>query len=106
MENQFKGTKGEWKVVEHSWSDTSIVCGDYTVATKSIYYEATEDTQEELEDIVSNNFRLISCAPEMLEVLQGLVSDVDNLLGDHDIEWQQAGYLAEAKQLIKKATTI
>lgn len=37
-----------------------------------------------------------------LEVLKGLVSDVGNLLGENAIEWQQAGYLEEAKLLIKR----
>jgi hypothetical protein len=45
--------------------------------------------------------------PELLDVLQGLVSDVGNLLcdvADLDFEWQQAGYYETAKELIKKAT--
>ena len=38
------------------------------------------------------------------ETLQGLVSDVNNLLSEYDIEWQQAGYLNYAKQLLKNET--
>lgn len=38
----------------------------------------------------------------VIEILEGLVTDVDNLLNENDIEWQQAGYLNEAKQLITK----
>lgn len=52
--------KQNWEVVEHSWSDTSIMCGDKTICTMSIYDEATEETQEELEDEVSRNFKLIA----------------------------------------------
>jgi len=39
---------------------------------------------------------------EYIDVISGLVSDVDNLLSEHDIEWQQAGYLEEAKRLLKE----
>ena len=37
----------------------------------------------------------------VIEILEGLVTDVDNLLNENDIEWQQAGYLNEAKQFLK-----
>lgn len=67
---EFKGTKGKFEVIEHNWSDTSLVCGEKTIATISIYDEATEETQEDLENEVSANFMLLSKAPEMLEMLQ------------------------------------
>lgn len=41
---------------------------------------------------------LILKAPELLETLKGLVIDVGNLLGENDIEWQQAGYYNYAKE--------
>lgn len=42
---------------------------------------------------------------ELLGMLKGLVSDVSGLLSDYDIEWQQAGYYNEGKELINKHTT-
>jgi len=39
---------------------------------------------------------------ELLNTLYGLVSDVGNLLSDYDIEWQQAGYYNQAKELLSK----
>jgi len=45
-----------------------------------------------------------SKAPEMFEMLKGLVSDVENLLSEHNIEWQQSGYLTSSKQLLTKIT--
>lgn len=103
---EFKNEK--WEVVEHSWSDTSIYNQDgKTICTLSIDDEdTTEENQEERENEVSETFNLIACAPELLETLCGLVSDVQNLIQEHDIEWQQAGYYNHAIELIKKATTI
>lgn len=37
----------------------------------------------------------------VIEILEGLVTDVDNLLNENDIDWQQAGYFNEAKQFLK-----
>lgn len=103
--SKFKNIK--WEVIEHSWSDTSIYDQDGNViCTKSIYDEASEETQDELESIVSDNFKLIAAAPEMLDVIMNLVSDFNNLLGENpDFEYQQAGYLNQAKELIKRLTT-
>ena len=39
---------------------------------------------------------------ELVSVLDGLVSDVENLLSENDIEWQQAGYHETAKELLKR----
>jgi hypothetical protein len=39
---------------------------------------------------------------ELVSVLDGLVSDVGNLLSENDIEWQQAGYYETAKVLLKR----
>lgn len=36
----------------------------------------------------------------LINTLKGLVSDVDTLLSDDGIEWQQAGYFNHAKQLL------
>lgn len=55
--------------------------------------------------IVNQSFELadVMCKNEneVIEVLDGLVSDVGNLLSEHDIEWQHAGYYEEAKRLLK-----
>jgi hypothetical protein len=37
----------------------------------------------------------------VVETLKGLVNDVDTLLSDEGIEWQQAGYFNQAKEVIK-----
>lgn len=37
----------------------------------------------------------------VIDTLKGLVSDVNNLLSENDIEWQQAGYFIQAKEVLK-----
>lgn len=37
----------------------------------------------------------------VIDTLKGLVSDVNNLLSENDIEWQQAGYFNQAKEVLK-----
>lgn len=53
-------TKGKWEVVENSWSDTSIVIDLNTVLNISIYEDATEENQEELESEMNANIELIA----------------------------------------------
>lgn len=38
----------------------------------------------------------------LIDTLKGLVCDVNNLLGEHDIEWLQAGYFNSAKILLEQ----
>lgn len=69
----FKGSKGIWKVEEHSWSDTSVLCNEKTVCSISISEEATEENQEELENEALSNANLISAAPELLAACQEFI---------------------------------
>lgn len=71
---EFKGTPGTWKIVGHWWSDTSIISGSKTICTNSLYGEATEETQEELENEVSANFTLIAAHPDLLQALVELLA--------------------------------
>lgn len=50
----------------------------------------------------SEQSQLTEDVRELVEALDGLVCDVGNLLSEHDIEWQQAGYYNHAKQLLTK----
>lgn len=91
---EFKGTKGNWELIEHNWSDSSIICGDNVICTNSIYEYATEENQMILESEMSANMLLISKAPEMLELLK----DIKDYLGGYRRE--------EVEQLIKEATEL
>lgn len=100
---EFKGTKGIWEVVEHNWSDTSIYCGDKVICTQSIYEETTEENQEELENEVSRNFKLISKAPEMLEMLMNYINDLKNIVPQSEARDNR---IYQVEQLIKEVTEI
>ncbi|MFT4061096.1 MAG: hypothetical protein QM642_01925 [Edaphocola sp.] len=99
-----KHTKGEWKYRKDVIGAAFYIETVDTSHKNSFIGEAGGGLQS-FEEIEANAL-LISKAPEMLDVLKGLVSDVENLLSEHDIEWQQAGYFETAKLLIKEATTI
>ena len=57
--------------------------------------EETPDNTQQIEKLEAEK-------KELLSILKGLVSDVGNLIGEHDIEWQQAGYFESAKEIIQK----
>jgi len=75
--------KTKWKIVKHSWSDTSIYDRDgRLICTKSIDDEdCTEENQEELESEVQKDFNLIVCASEMLDMLK-TVSNCMHMVGN------------------------
>lgn len=100
--NEFKGTPAPWEVIEHNWSDTSIMAGDRTVCSISIYHEGTEETQEQLEDEVSANAKLIASAPDLLEALQHLIKEWDKVTDVFPLMANEEAYI-KAKQIVKKA---
>lgn len=95
---EFKGTNGKWEVIEHNWSDTSIMCNGMTLCKFELDDVEDDDlTDSDLsEEENSYNIKLISKAPEMLEMLQylnrrgGLGLDIHNKI----------------EQLIKQATDL
>lgn len=100
-----KHTPGEWEIVKHNWSDTSIMAGDKVICTQSIYDEATEENQEDLESETAANFRLIAAAPEMLDMLQKALNRINKMLIWADIPAEdRRQYKKDIEALIKKAT--
>lgn len=94
---QFKGTSGEWEVVEHSWSDTSIYCGNKVICTNSIYEEATEETQDELENEVSANFKLMAASKDLLKACQAFMELFNNSdMRPEDESYEVAGVIEDA----------
>lgn len=69
------------------------------------YNSAINDIKEIYEEIPDTSHQLEKLEAEkkdILSILEGLVSDVGNLIGEHNIEWQQAGYFESAKKVIQK----
>lgn len=83
----------KWEVIEHSWSDTSIQDEQGNIiCTLCIDDEdTTEENQDEREQIVSENFALISKAPEMYSFLLSIESSENTPLA----------YRKRAKELIE-----
>jgi hypothetical protein len=78
-----KHTPGPWKVLEHSWSDTSIVAEgfDHGICLLDINH-ATEESQEADEALMAANAHLIAASPDLLAALKALVQQVER--GDFD----------------------
>ena len=60
-------TPGPWRVLENSWSDTSIVASgfDHGICRLDINH-ATEASQEADAELMAANARLIAASPELL----------------------------------------
>lgn len=87
---EFKGTKGEWKFIRNEESFHIETFGTHSwLIAKTI----TNDEQD------LSNAKLISCAPEMLEMLKDVL-DCNNRGFYEHINFN------EIEELIKKATTI
>ena len=100
---EFKGTIGVYEIVEHNWSETSIMCNGKTICSfklDDIEEDLTENDLTEEEN--AYNIQLIKHSKEVLEMLEGLVyqfESVNNSLQEDEL-------LEQAKQLIKQATEL
>ena len=95
MKTEFKGTKGEWK-----FKEGQNMCSIY-VKEHSLFIDCwgngiAETTDQEM----IANAKLISCAPEMIEMISLLIERLE----ENDLAELHA--VKRAKELIKKATTI
>ncbi len=95
---EFKGTKGKWKV--NPRASRNVRCGNVTIANCS----SGQNGENEEEEIA--NAKLISSAPEMLEML--------NKVNDFIIKNKSQNYMVELlrreipdiEQLLTKITTL
>jgi len=94
---KFKGTKGEWEVQtpKHGIGFLYIKTDEKEIAHCCGIKDNGKTTDE-----CKANAQLISCAPEMLEMLEEFITKCDyGMPHDEDL-------YNKAKQLIKKATEI
>jgi len=98
--SNFKHTPVNYRIVEHNWSDTSIVDGEKTICRFDLSdcYDEDGNPSPELEEVEAN-IKLIASAPELLEALMDCISVFDAQLDQN--EW----YYKKAKEAIKKATS-
>lgn len=64
------------EIIEHNWSDTSIVRDGKTVCSLSIYDEATEETQEALETVMDEDAKIIADALTTIQQCNLLPSEL------------------------------
>ncbi len=98
---EFKGTKSKWYL---------------TGVNKTFVYALNEKQRNSFSLLLNNdgnipieelqaNALLISKAPELLDHLKNLVSDMSELISeleDRGYEWQQAGYYNSSKNLLRE----
>ena len=90
----FKGTRGKWRKFQLPNGNMKITCDDWREFAE-IEFKHWQNTEERRKQCLYNAL-LISKAPEMLELLQSLVSS----------EMTPLAIRKQAKQLIKEATTL
>ena len=90
----FKGTRGKWRKFQLPNGNMKITCDDWREFAE-IEFKHWQNTEERRKQCLYNAL-LISKAPEMLELLQSLVSS----------EMTPLAIRKQAKQLIKEATEL
>jgi len=88
---EFKGTKKDWYFFENETENGSFF--KVTTTTESVCNITTRDGKR-----AEANAKLVSCAPEMLELLEEFTIDCDG----YDLDY----LVDKAKELIQKATTL
>lgn len=94
---EFKGTKGKWVFRNKNNSSFSIEVIDKSFAEVYVSLDA-DDIYE-----AKANALLISKAPEMLEMLQIYLADLNNIIPPSDA---QRNRIQDVEQLIKEATEL
>lgn len=107
--SEFKGTKGEWVFNPFSEDSNGYISIDIPMGSITVYngYHPLnmEDNRDEIVSIQEANAKLISCAPEMLEMLIKINSHIDEGRGvNYMMELMGRKFYTEVEQLIKKAT--
>ena len=91
---EFKGTKGKWRKFQLPNGNMKLTCDDWRDFAE-VEFKHWQNTEERRKQCLYNAL-LISKAPEMLELLQSLVSS----------EMTPLAIRKQAKQLIKEAAEL
>ena len=95
MENEFKGTKGPWKVnvIGQHWNNPSLTHLEVTFGDDG---ECVCDTVYQMDDA-----NLISAAPELLRCLQKILSSAYEI--EHDFYGLPGGEDFDVKEVIEES---
>ena len=102
---EFKGTKGEWKVKD-DFREPSILNED-----NCVIFTHNNNCSDEDEDFIQYyshnkmmaNAKLIAAAPELLEELITLLSNIDEMGNTGEDMRELRTYLSDARKAINKA---
>ena len=94
-----KHTPGPWRFIEQG--DANMY-GMVTAGNRWII--SFRQNGELMSETELANAKLMAAAPELLEALKLILSDIKQLLGDYDIEFHNSGSIIESENAIKKAT--
>jgi hypothetical protein len=111
---ELKHTKGEYEIVKHNWSDTSIVSGDRTICRVDLSdcYDEDGNPNDSLEEVEAN-IKLFSSSKDLLEALIRIVRWDEkypqggelNPIQLEKAEFEYLGLINNAKTAIQKATS-
>ena len=106
---EFKGTKGEWVVKDLvSGLETEIFCGKIRIAQSKHYNNGKEGDEnyfknDPLEKEGLENAKLIAAAPDLLEELVTLLSNIDEMGNTGEDMMELRNYLSDARKAVNKA---
>ena len=106
--SEFKGTKGKWACMPQSIDGYFDITHDDEITQKRSWIATALNDNRSLIECEANA-QIISAAPELLDALIAITNAVENLdkselkVGTRvRLEW----YVVEAKEIIKKATSL
>lgn len=82
-------TPGPWIVINHGWSETSVLAADRIVCGLSIEGTATEENQQQLEAQMARDAHLIAAAPNLLEVLKRVTRKFGVADNGEPLDWTE-----------------
>lgn len=97
-----KYTKGNWDIHEinlKGYKHLSVVSHSEKTVICHFYLPEGIIEQEH-----KANAKLVSLAPELIKVIDGLLDDFKYFISESGVEPTRVGYIQEAENLIKKAT--
>lgn len=102
-------TKGQMATIEHSWSDTGLYVDGNKIALISIESEATEENQDQLEQVASANARRLAACWNMFHDIETEVIEIMPAFVEFQQSYEQTLHetlceLAAARALLREVS--